>query len=106
MGPARSRVTRPAAPDRTKLSTAVAPSTLNIFYALSLGLFSAVELRTFAAVGLMDRDAGAFAARALACATLFALLLLEMVEKRSLLKQEYLVRPLPSAAVPSFALTG
>lgn len=73
----------------------MAPSTLNIFYGLSLGLFGAAELRSLAAVGLQATDASAFTSCATSVAALFAMLLLEMVEKRRLLKEQYLVRPLP-----------
>lgn len=69
---------------------ALAPSTLLGFYDLAFVLFSCAELRTLGMIGLQGEKA--FVAKGVATGGVLAMLLLEIVPKRRLLKDEYKVR--------------
>ncbi|KAL7413440.1 P-loop containing nucleoside triphosphate hydrolase protein [Mrakia frigida] len=77
----------------------LAPSTLLSSYTISLGLFGAAELRTLEAVNFPSSPC---TAKAVAVASLFALLILESTSKRFLLKPKY--NNLPLATTTSFLL--
>lgn len=68
---------------------ALAPSTLLGFYDLAFVLFSCAELRTLGMIGLQGEKA--FVAKGVMTGGVFVMLLLEIVSKRRLLKDEFRV---------------
>jgi len=66
----------------------VAPSTLVICYTLCKGLFAAAALRTYLQIGAAHNDNSLIVIAGLVVGSYFSLLLLELVEKRRLLKDK------------------